>query len=74
MTREEKSNKFFYMNLVITYQNGKTETHIGVEQIEPIKNHKGEVEAFCVLSFLRCSRIEKDLVTRGKIAKMEITF
>ena len=62
------------MKLLVTYRNGKSETYIGVDKIEPIKNAEGTTEDIYVETFLRCSRLEKPKEFGGGVAKMEIFF
>jgi len=62
------------MKLLVTYKNGKSETYVGVEEIKPIKNAKGETESIYVETFSRVSRLEKPKEFGGGVAKMEIFF
>jgi len=62
------------MKLLVTYRNGKSETYIGVEKIQPIKDSRGATESVYVETFLRASRLEKPKGFGGGVAKMEILF
>lgn len=63
------------MKLLVTYTNGKTETHIGVESITPVKHADGKLSHIVVESFLRCSALwpKRPTEIRG-IEKMELFF
>ncbi len=63
------------MKLLVTYKNGKTQTLIGIEKIEPIKNSPDFPAQIYVEGFNWASRLDqpRDTENRG-IAKMELIF
>lgn len=63
------------MKLLVTYRNGKSETYVGVEQINPVKNEAGKTESIYVESFASFARLERPLnELGGGIKKMELLF
>lgn len=63
------------MKLLVTYMNGKTQTFVGVDSIEPVKNAKGETEAIVIDHFQGVTRLEprRETELRG-VKSMELLF
>jgi hypothetical protein len=63
------------MKLLVTYTNGETETYIGIQSINPVKNESGKVEKIVVESFHRISALYPKRETEyNGIEKMELFF
>ena len=63
------------MKLLITYKNGKTETHIGIEQIIPVKSSDGKSNDILLEGFNWFFRLEKPRETENRgIKSMELLF
>lgn len=64
------------MKVTVIYRNGKSQSYVGVEIVQPIKNADGKTEAIYIEGFNFASRLERPPLypRHSDIEKVEIHF